>query len=81
MQGYLMAISSVVSGLGSEFNEKFKNSSALQDVCAFVLEHLSDRSQFSLKGFGYLIKASCNFMQTTLATELDLSADQVNFQT
>jgi hypothetical protein len=77
MQGYLLAISAVVSGLAPEFNEKFKNLSVLQDVCNFVLEHLSDSGQFSLKGFGYLIKASCSFMQTVLATDLALSVEQV----
>jgi hypothetical protein len=80
MQGYLMAISALVSGLGSDFNDRFKQLPALQDVCTFVLERLSDLSQFSLKGFGYLIKASCNVMKTILATDLVLKADQVSIR-
>lgn len=79
MQGYLMAIAAVVRGLNSNFNETFKNSNQLQAVYEFIVQNLADFSQFSLKGFSYLIKSSCIFVETVLNADLQLNLNMVIF--
>lgn len=71
-----MAISAIIRGLSPEFKETFRQSTPLYSVCEFIPQHLGF-GQFSIKGFSYLIRSSCDFVETILKTDLELNKGQV----
>jgi hypothetical protein len=76
MQGYLMTISAIVRGCSSHYSSQ--EIGQLSSVYEFILHHLADFTQFSLKGFSYLIKSACVFVDTVFTTDLHIELATVS---